>query len=98
MHAAVGHEVVGDGFCRVDRNGKADSGGSAGGRVNRGIDADDLAVRIDERPAGIAAIDGGVGLNGFVDKSRLTSLHGAAKRADDAGGEGGLKAERISDS
>src|SRR6266478_1054177 len=57
-----------------------------------------VGVRIDERPAGIAAIDGGVGLNGFVDKSRLTGLHGAAKRADDAGGEGGLKAERISDS
>src|SRR5260370_15213767 len=97
VDAAVGDEVVGDILCRVDGNGEADASGGAAGRVNRGVDADDFTARIDERPAGIAAVDSGVGLNGFVNESGLAGLHGASERADNAGGERGLESERIAD-
>src|SRR6266852_486549 len=97
MDAAVGHEIVRDAFGAIDGNGEADAGGGATRRVNRGVDADDFAVRIDERPSGIAAIDGGVGLNGFVDESGLAGLHGSADGADYAGGQRALKSEGIAD-
>ena len=97
VHAAVGHEIVGNVLCGVDGNGEADAGGGAAGGVNRGVDANDFAVRIDERAAGIAAVDGGVGLDGFVNESGLAGLHGASDGADYAGGERGLEAERITD-
>src|SRR5882762_6666362 len=97
MNPAVGHQVVGDALRAVDGNGEADAGGGAAGRVNGGIDADDFAARIDERATGIAAVDGGVGLNGFVDEGGLAGLHGAANGADYAGGERALEAEGIAD-
>ena len=97
MNAAVGDKVVGDIFCGVDGNGEADASRGAARRVNRGVDADDFAVRVDERAAGIAAVDGGVRLNGLVNESGLAGLHSAAERADHAGGECGLKAEGIAD-
>jgi len=50
VHAAIGNQIVGDIFCRVNGNGEADAGGGAAGRINRGVDADDLTVRIDQRP------------------------------------------------
>ena len=40
------------------RHRKADADRAAGRRDDRGIDADDLAVEIEQRPARIAAIDG----------------------------------------
>ncbi len=82
-------------FRGVNGNGKADACGGSARRVNRGVDADYFAVRIDERAAGIAAIDGRVGLDGFVDESGLAGLHGAAESADHASGQRGLKAEGI---
>src|SRR6266404_3827511 len=57
-----------------------------------------LAVCIDERPAGIAAVDGRVSLNGFVDESSLACLHRASERANHASCERGLKSEGIADS
>src|SRR5260370_27009591 len=97
VDAAVGDEVVGDILCRVDGNGEADASGGAAGGVNRGVDADDFTARIDERPAGIAAVDGRVGLDSFVNESGLAGLHGASERADNAGSERGLESERIAD-
>src|SRR6266700_7381199 len=64
VHAAVGDEVVGDILCRVDGNGEADARGGAAGRVDRGINSDHITVRIDEWAAGIAAVNGRVGLKG----------------------------------
>src|SRR5271165_351294 len=97
VHAAIGHQVVGDVFRGVDGNGEADARGGAAGRVNRGVDADDFAMRIDERAAGISAVDGRVGLDGFVDESGLAGLHRAADGAHHPGGQRGLKAEGIAD-
>src|ERR1700704_2714580 len=97
VNAAIGHEIVRDAFGAVDRNGEADAGGGAAGRVDRGVDADHFTARIDQRAAGVAAIDGGVGLNGFIDEGGLAGLHGAADGADYAGGQCALKTKWIAD-
>jgi len=97
MNAAVGDEIVRDTLGGVDGDGETDARGCAGGRVDSGVDADDFAVGIDERASGISAIDGGVGLNGLIDESSLTGLHGAADGADNARGESALETEGIAD-
>src|SRR6267143_2404686 len=97
MNATVGDEVVGDVLRGVDGDGEADPGSRSAGRIDGGVDADHFTVRIDERAAGVAAIDGCVGLDSFVDKGGLAGLHGAAQGADDAGSERGLETERIAD-
>ena len=52
---------------------------------------------INEWPAGVAAIDGRIRLNGFVDESRLAGLHRATDCADNAGGQGTLETEGVAD-
>src|SRR5205085_5894051 len=96
MHTAGGDEVIGNCFSGVDGNGKANACGSAARSVNCRIDADHVAVRIDQRTAGIAAVNGRVGLNRFFDGGGLAGLHSTADGADYAGGECGLEAERVS--
>src|SRR6266404_3873833 len=68
MNAAVGDEVVGDTFRGVNGDGEADACSRSGGRIDRGVDSDHFAVRVDERAAGVAAIDGRVGLDSLVDE------------------------------
>ncbi len=80
-------QIIGDGFGGIDGNREADARRCAARRKDRGIDAYDLAVSVDQRTAGIAAIDGGVGLNGFIDECGFAGLHGATKRADHTGGQ-----------
>src|SRR5690242_20078296 len=46
-------------------NRKSHSRKGTGGRDEEGIDADDLAVRIDQRSAGVARVDSSIGLNEF---------------------------------
>ena len=50
-------------------------------RADRGVDADDLAARVDERPAAVAEVDRRVGLDVVVE-ARVEQL--AADEADDA--------------
>ena len=54
-------------------------------------------MRIDKRAARIAAINRRIGLDRLVNESGLAGLHRAAQGADDASGERGLKAKRITD-
>src|SRR5258708_7713223 len=79
----------------VDRDRESDASSGAGRSVDGGIDADDFTARINERTAGISAIDGSVGLNRFIDEGGLAGLHGAADGADYSGGQRALKAKRI---
>ena len=54
--------------------------GSAVGAIQHGgVDADQIAVRIDERAAGVAEIDGGIGLNEILEgrEPQLTAAGGA---------------------
>ena len=73
---------------------KADADRAARGRDDQRVDADDLAVEIEQRAAGIAAVDRGVGLDVAVIGSGIDV---AVARRDDAGGDGAAKAERIAD-
>ena len=73
---------------------EADADRAAGGRDDRRIDADHLAVEIEQRAAGIAAIDGGVGLDVVVIG---TGIDVAVARRHDAGRDGAAEAERIAD-
>ena len=79
----------------VGRNRKSDALRSAAARKDGGVDADEMAVHIDERTAGIAGIDGGVGLNEelVVGDADLR----AGERRDNAARHRLPHAERIAD-
>src|SRR5262249_52020555 len=97
VNPTVRDQIMRDTFCGVNRDCEADARSCSGWCVDRGIDADDFAVGIDERTARIAAVNRGVGLNRFVNESGLAGLYGAAERADDAGRESTLKTKWIPD-
>src|SRR5204862_1890009 len=75
-----------------DRNGESDRVRSAD---DRGVHADYFAAQIEQRAAGVAGIDGGVRLQ-EVAVHRLRTQR-PLLRADDAGGDGRLQAERVPD-
>src|SRR2546428_8254650 len=75
----------------VDRHGEPDA---ARARADRGVDADHLAARVDERTAAVAEVDRGVGLNVVVEAD-VEQL--AAEKAHDTDRDGVLVAERITD-
>ena len=52
---------------QVHRNREADAVGAEVLRQHRRVDADQLALGVDERAAGIAEIDGGIGLNEILE-------------------------------
>src|SRR5262249_33161056 len=69
---------------RLGRHREADADRSARRRDDRGVDADDFAVEIEQRAARVAAVDGGVGLNVVVVGSRIEL---AVAPGHDAGGD-----------
>src|SRR5256886_16549528 len=71
----------------VRRNGEADAGAAG---HDRRVDADDLTLHVDERPAGVAGIDGGVGLEEVVERA-LADL--SRLGADDSRRHRGLEPE-----
>src|SRR5215467_6057196 len=73
---------------------EADADGSAGGRDDCSVDADDLALEVEQWTARIAAIDGGVGLDVVVVG---TGVDVAIARRDDAGRDSAAEAERVAD-
>ena len=56
----AGEDLGDDGLGEVDGDGEADALCGAG---LGGVDADDLAVAVEQRAAGVAGVDGGVGLD-----------------------------------
>ena len=74
---------------------KADALRAAGARIDRGVDAGELAGHVDQRAAGIAGIDRGIGLDEelVVGDADL----GARQRRDDAVRHGLADAEGIAD-
>src|SRR5882757_2283586 len=79
---------------RLGGHGKADADRAAGGRNDQRVDADDFAVEVEQRTAGIAAIDRGVGLDVAVVGAGRDI---AVLRRDDARGHRATEAERIAD-
>src|SRR5262249_53163658 len=74
--------------------GQADALEAAGAALDGGVDADDLALQVDQRAAGVAGVDGRVGLDEV-----LVHVHvqATALGADDAVGHGAGPAERGAD-
>ena len=67
---------------------------------DRGVDADDAAVAVDQRAAGVAGVERGVGLDDVVDDPRRLARAGrqrAAERGHDAGGDRAGEAVRVAD-
>jgi len=66
-------------------NGEAHTGERSGAGDEERVDTNQLAVRVDERTARVAGIDGGVGLNELAGLAAITGVGiGAVERADDA--------------
>jgi hypothetical protein len=76
------------------RDREADADRAARGRIDGGVDADHLAAQVEQRPAGIAAVDGGIGLDEIVEWP-LADV--AASRAHDASGGGAAQPEGVAD-
>src|SRR5690606_27630304 len=77
---------------RRDREANADR--ATGGRDDRRIDADDLAVHVEQRATRITAVDRGVSLDEVVIRA---GINVAAARRDNADRNRAAKAERIAD-
>ena len=63
---------------------------------NGGVDADELALKVDQRATGVAGVDGRVGLNGVEHRgvrATVASGNGTVQGADDAGGHGAGQSE-----
>ena len=90
-------ELVVDVDDGVGRHGEADAFVAGRLRVDGGVDADDFAGHIDERAAGVAGIDGGIGLEEVLELAGSAGLDGAVLAGDDAGGDGFGEAERLAD-
>jgi hypothetical protein len=82
---------------RVDRHREADALAAARGRLDLLIDADDLAVGVDERAAGVAGVDRRVGLDRTRDAEAGQRLDRAIDRRDHADRQRLALAERRSD-
>ena len=91
---AVGDELIVNADDGGGRQREADTLESAAAGVNGGVDADHFAGHIHERAAGIAGVDGGVGLDEALE---LMADVGAVFGADDSGGDGGIQAEGAAD-
>src|SRR3546814_14012554 len=63
LHRSAAPERVDDGLCLFGRDCKADADIAAGGRIDGGVDADDIARQIEHRTAGVALVDRSVGLD-----------------------------------
>ncbi len=79
---------------RLRGHRKADADRAARRRDDQRVDADHFAIEIKQRTAGIAAVDGGVGLDVAVVGAGVDV---AVARRDDAGGDRAAEAERIAD-
>ena len=97
-HAAMREDVAHHAARQVDRDGKADALNAGGVHVlgdHRGVDADQFARGIDQGAAGIAFVDGRVGLDEILEGGHAQLL--AIDGTDDAVGDRLLQAERVAD-
>src|SRR6266699_2240878 len=78
----------------VDGDGEGQSHETAGAAVDLRIDSHDFAAHVEQRPAGIPRVDRDVGLN---EGNEVLLRQAAAFGADNARGDGAVKAERRAD-
>jgi hypothetical protein len=78
----------------IGRHREGDADIAAGLREDRRVDADDVAGHVEQGAAGIAAVNGGIGLDVIVEG---TGLDVAVLGRDDAGRHRAAEAERVAD-
>ena len=83
----------------VDRDGEADADVALRARVgvDRRVDADDFAAHVEQRSAGVAGVDGRVGLNDVGEPAVGDRQAAGPRRADHADADGVRQAERVAD-
>ena len=92
--------LVGNVLGVVNGNSKAHARAGARITLDERVDTHQLAVVVDERAAGVARVDGGIGLNHVgIDGVTVGRAHGrgAIQRRDDTGGDRLLVAKRRAD-
>ena len=95
MHLAVLQQILDDFLGAIDRNREADA---LRLRVDRHVDADDLSFDVQQRTAGVAGIDRGVGLDEVGERARLILRRNrSAERGDDSRRDRAAETERIAD-
>ena len=87
------NKLIGEGLRHVARDGEADTDAAAARRQNGGIDADKFAVEIQQRAAGVAAVNWGIGLNKVFQPFEIKAA--TTQRGDDAGSSGLPEAEGV---
>ena len=92
--ASGAHHLGGDPLHVVDRQGEADPLGPG---PDGDVDADQLAVDVDQRPARVARVDAGVGLDQVAVDLLVGEGHVPLQGADDPDGDGVLVAEGVAD-
>ena len=83
-------DLVGNVLGVVNRNGKTHARAGARVALDKRVDTHKLAIVVDERAAGVARIDGGIGLDHVgIDGVAAGRAHGrgAIQRRDDTGGD-----------
>src|SRR5262249_4688226 len=91
-HVAGGGQLADDGLGEVDGNRETNADRATAAAQDRGVDADDLAARVDERATAVARVDRRVGLDEVVVGAAANDAPGGAH---DAGRHRLLEAERI---
>ena len=95
---SIGDDIIHYLSCQVDRNGEAVPDKPPILRCDRRVHADDFALEINQSAAGVAGVDGGVGLDEVFHAERVRyDIQVAAQGADNSGGDGGTQAERRAD-
>jgi hypothetical protein len=84
-HLAMGNDLLHDEMRHADRQGKSNADITAAGRQDCGVDADQLATQVHQRPARIARVDRGIGLDEIL--VAFDSKSAPAERAHDPRGD-----------
>ncbi len=92
VYGAGADDLVGGGLDDLGGDGEARACEGAAAGDDEGVDADQFAMRVDQRAAGVAGVDGGVGLDEVAGLAAVFGVGvGPIKRADDAAGDGELE-------
>lgn len=96
---AVLHQLLGSGTHDLRGDGEASASEGAAVGDDEGVDSHELTVRVDERSAGVAGVDGSVGLDEAAGLAGIIRVRiGTVDGTDDAAGDGELEvAERAAE-
>ncbi len=102
LDASGREELLDDGFDGVDRDREADAGCRGGdcglGGVELRADPDHLAAGVDQRPAGVAVVDRGVGLDRVrVGGAAAELVDAVLEGADDSDAGGAAERRGVAD-